>query len=221
MLTSLAQQFIIMGKQETTIEHVDALKWMMLFVPGLSKIARIHPCCPVCCVVLFQPRACHISYWHLSTLALTALFVFFSSVCPRLSFFSLLIHPHHMAVPLNWVVFLVFLDTFTTLVVPLMCSFRIVSLLVTSHMYLSILISFTSSSASCPLDIVLVAAQYNIAGLTNIYLLFSQRWSSGRSFRETQRKLDGGGIQRNRRILLTDDLTVRWRHLRHNKQFPV
>ena len=39
----------------------------------------------------------------------------------------------------------IFLDACTTLVVPLMCSFRILSLLVTPHIHLSILISFTSS----------------------------------------------------------------------------
>ena len=45
----------------------------------------------------------------------------------------------------------IFLDAYTTLVVPLMCSFRILSLLVTPHIHLSILISFTSSRAACPL----------------------------------------------------------------------
>ena len=37
----------------------------------------------------------------------------------------------------------IFLDACTTIVVPLMCSFRILSLLVTPHIHLSILISFT------------------------------------------------------------------------------
>ena len=43
----------------------------------------------------------------------------------------------------------IFLDACTTLVIPLMCSFRILSRLVTPHIHLSILISFTSSSAAC------------------------------------------------------------------------
>ena len=38
----------------------------------------------------------------------------------------------------------------TTLAVPLICSFRILSLLVTPHNHLSILISFTSCRAPCP-----------------------------------------------------------------------
>ena len=45
----------------------------------------------------------------------------------------------------------VFSEACASLVVPLMCSFQILSLLVTPHIHLSILISFTSSRASCPL----------------------------------------------------------------------
>ena len=60
----------------------------------------------------------------------------------------------------------IFFDACTTLVVPLMCSFRILSLLVTPHIHLSIVISFTSSRASCPLVVAQVSAPYNRAGLT-------------------------------------------------------
>ena len=60
------------------------------------------------------------------------------------------------------------LDPFTTLVVPLMCSFRILSLLVIPHIHLSILISFTSSRASCPLVVAHGSAPYNRAGLTTV-----------------------------------------------------
>ena len=62
----------------------------------------------------------------------------------------------------------IFLDACTTLVVPLMCSFRILSHLVTPHIHLSILISFTFSRASCPLVVVQVSAPYNRAGLTTV-----------------------------------------------------
>ena len=55
----------------------------------------------------------------------------------------------------------IFLDACTTLVVPLMCLFWISSLLVTPHIHLSILISFTSSHASCPLVVAQVSAPYN------------------------------------------------------------
>ena len=60
------------------------------------------------------------------------------------SYFILIIWPYHFS---RFSV--IFLDVCTTLVVPLMCSFRIVSLLVTPHIHLSI--SFTSSRAYCPL----------------------------------------------------------------------
>ena len=50
------------------------------------------------------------------------------------------------------------LDASTTLVVLLMCSFRILSLLVTKHIHLSILISFTSSRASFPLVVAHVSS---------------------------------------------------------------
>ena len=62
----------------------------------------------------------------------------------------------------------IFLHSCTTLVVPLMCSFRIVSLLVTPHIHICILISFTSSRASCPLVVAQVSAPYNRAGLTTV-----------------------------------------------------
>ena len=61
----------------------------------------------------------------------------------------------------------IFFDACTTLVVPLMCAFRILSLLVTPHIHLSIRISFTSSPASCPLVVSHVSAPYNRAGLTS------------------------------------------------------
>ena len=62
----------------------------------------------------------------------------------------------------------IFLDACTTLVVPLMCSFRIISLLVTPYIHLSILISFTSSRAACPLVVSQVSAPYTRAGLTTV-----------------------------------------------------
>ena len=66
------------------------------FFPGLSHhlgspvIADdcIHPCRPVCRVVLFQTHLCHVSCMHLSIVGLAVLF-FFSPVSPHLTFFSL------------------------------------------------------------------------------------------------------------------------------------
>ena len=66
----------------------------------------------------------------------------------------------------------IFLDACTALVVPLMCSFRIFSLLVTPHIRLSILISYTSSCTYCPLVVAHVSAPYNRAGLTTVLYTF-------------------------------------------------
>ena len=66
------------------------------------------------------------------------------TMCPS---FILLTWPYHFS---GFSV--TFLDACTTLAVPIMCSFRILSLLVTPHIHLSILISFTSSRASCPIS---------------------------------------------------------------------
>ena len=85
---------------------------------------------------------------------------FFLTMC---SSFILLTWPHHFS---RFSV--IFLDACTTLVVPLMCSFRILSLLVTPHMHLSILISLTSSHASCPLVVAQVSAPYNRTGVTTV-----------------------------------------------------
>ena len=65
----------------------------------------------------------------------------------------------------------IFLDACTSLV-PLMCSFRILSLLVTLHIHLCILISFTSSHVSCPFVVAQVTAPYNRAGLTTVLETF-------------------------------------------------
>ena len=62
----------------------------------------------------------------------------------------------------------IFFDAWTNLGVPLMCSFWIWSLLVTPHIHLSILTSFTSSRASCPLVVAQVSAPYNRTGLTTV-----------------------------------------------------
>ena len=79
------------------------------------------------------------------------------------SSFILLTWPYHFS---HFSVILY--DACTTLVVTLMCSFRILSLLVTPHIHLSILISFNSSHPSCPLVVAQVSAPYNRAGSTTV-----------------------------------------------------
>ena len=128
-----------------------------------SSMLPCLSCCP-----LSAPLLSCLSCMHLSILGLAVLF-FFSPVSPHLTFFSLCAplsfssHGHHFS---RFSV--IFLDACTTPVVPLMCSFRILSLLVTPHIHLSILISFTSSRASCPLVVAQVSAPYNRAGLTTV-----------------------------------------------------
>ena len=65
--------------------------------------------------------------------------------------------------------FVIFLDACATLVIHLMYSFQILSLIVSLHIFLSILISFTSSRAYCPL----VVAPYLLNNMQTISLMFS------------------------------------------------
>ena len=112
-----------------------------------SSSALACPFCPVGCIVFFQPRLCHISLTR----------IFSSYVRPPSSSF-----PWHVHILLTWSYhFSRFSWSLAPLVVPLlMCSLRILSLLVTPHIHLSILISFTSSRASCPLVVTQVSAPY-------------------------------------------------------------
>ena len=69
--------------------------------------------------------------------------------------------------------YVIFLDDCETLVVPLMCLFRIVSLLVTRDIHINILFSFTYSRPSCRLVVAVVPAPYNRAGLARFrHILF-------------------------------------------------
>ena len=121
--------------------------------------------CLLCCPLSDQLLSCF-SYMHLSILGLAVLF-FFSLVHPHrssilltmCSSFILLTWPYHFSR-----FSIIFLDACTTL----MCSFRILSLLATPHIHLSILISFTSSRASCPLVVAQVSAPNNRADLTTV-----------------------------------------------------
>ena len=73
------------------------------------------------------------------------------TMCPS---FILLTRPYHFS---RFSV--IFSDACTTLVVPLMCSYQILSLLDTPHIHLCILISFISSRSSCrPLVVAQVSA---------------------------------------------------------------
>ena len=88
--------------------------------------------CLLCCPLSATPQA-YLSYTHLSILCLAALFFFSSSsiLLTMCSCFILLTWTYHFS---RFIV--IFLDAFTTLVVPLMCSFRILSLLVTGELSL-------------------------------------------------------------------------------------
>ena len=121
------------------------------------------PFCPVCCVVFFQPRLCHISLTCIFPSQVWRPLLLFpgmytsSILLTMCSSFILITWPYHFSrFPV------IALVACTTLVVPLMCSFRILSLLVTPHIHLSILISNTSSRASFPLIVAQVSAPYSI-----------------------------------------------------------
>ena len=81
------------------------------------------------------------------------------------------ISPHHMPVP-DQSLSVIFLEACTTLVVPRMCSFLILSLHVTPHIHRSILISVTSIRFSCLFVVAHVSAPYSIAGLITVLYTF-------------------------------------------------
>ena len=116
------------------------------------------PCllCP-----LSAPPVSYLSHKHLSNLGLASLF-FFSLACPHIGLLSSS-WPYHFS---RFSV--IFLDACATLVVPLMCSFRSDHIPPYHSAHLSILISFTSSCASCPLVVAHVSAPYNRASLTTV-----------------------------------------------------
>ena len=97
-------------------------------------------------------------------------------VCPHLGISNLLtvcISFIPITSPFHLCRFSVFLsDAYAILVVHLTRSFRVVFLLVTPHIHLSILISFTSSRARCRLFVAHVSASYNRAGLTKVLYTF-------------------------------------------------
>ena len=114
------------------------------------------PPCLLSCPLSDPPLSC-LSCMHLSILGLTLLLFpgisTYSIILTMCSSFILLTWPYHFSH-----CSVIILEACTTLVVPLMCSFRILSLLVTPHIHRSILISFTSSRASCPLVVAQVFA---------------------------------------------------------------
>ena len=112
----------------TVILIEQYISHLFFFVPGLSPdvpssgvtgifTSSMLPCllrCP-----LSTPPVSYLSYTHLSILGLAALF-FFSLVCPHPAFFSLCAPLSSSSrEPFS----VIFLDTCSTLVVPLMCSF--------------------------------------------------------------------------------------------------
>ena len=103
---------------------------------------------------------------HPSTLSLVFLFPGIAFVITLLTTWSssiLMTCPYHFSL-----LFVIFLDACTTFVVPRMCSFLVLSFLVTPHIHLSILISFTSILDSCRLVVAQVSAPYIIASLTTV-----------------------------------------------------
>ena len=122
--------------------------------------------CLSCCPLSDPPLSC-LSCMHRSIVGVAVLFFFvhvsLSHLFPGMSTSNILLTMCSSFILFTWPYHfsrfsVIYVDACTTVVVPLMFSFRIVSLLVTPHIHLSILISFTSSRASCPLVVALLSA---------------------------------------------------------------
>ena len=85
----------------------------------------------------------------------------FITLLPTYSWFLFMICPHHLSLP-----FLIFIPNRSTLTVLLVCSFLILSFLVTPIANLNIFISATSISSTCFFVTATVSSPYTIAGLT-------------------------------------------------------
>ena len=138
---------------------VCACVHVFFLVPGLSR----HLGSPVCLFIFFLHVALFVMLSYFSTrlchISITGIFgrplLFCGMSTPIIllimcSSFILITWPYHFS---RFSV--IFMDAYATLVVPLMCSFLILSLLDTTHIHLSILIQFTSSCTSCPFVVAL------------------------------------------------------------------
>ena len=86
----------------------------------------------------------------------------FITLLPTYSWFRLMTCPYHLSLP-----FLIFIPNRSTLTVPLMYSFLILSFLVTPIANLNIFISSTSISSTCFFVTATISSPYTIVGLTN------------------------------------------------------
>ena len=157
-------------RSNTSVLLITVLSSSSLACPVISgrrysclSYSSMLPC--LLCYPVSVPPLSYLYYTHLFGLYLRLVTGMSTSniLLNTCSSFILIAWPYHFS---RFSV--IFLDVSTTLVVPLMCSFWILSLLVTPHIHLSILISFTSSRASCPLVVAQVSARYNRAGLTTV-----------------------------------------------------
>ena len=132
-------------------------------------VDRLFPVSPVSFIALSQSYSLHVPLAHSLPPCLWSPSLPF----PRYRFrhhsphYVIFLHPHDVPIPFS-LLSVIFLDACTTFVVPRMCLFLILSFLVTPHIHLSILISFTSILDSCRLVVAQVSAPYSIAGLTTV-----------------------------------------------------
>ena len=150
--------------------HKHLLLFLWLFPSsGVAAMVvdRLFPVSPVSFIALSQSYSLHVPLAHILSPCL------WSHISPGIAFVItlstmwsssiLMTCPYHFSL-----LSVIFLDACTTFVVPRMCSFLILSFLVTPHIHLSILISFTSILDSCRLVVAQVSAPYSIAGLTTV-----------------------------------------------------
>ena len=114
-----------------------------------------------------NPDLSYLYHKQLPILGLTALFVFSWCIHIYVLLRHLITWSYHLSR-----VSVIFLDACATLVVHIMFTFRIISLLVTPHIHLRILISFISSRGYWPFVVAQCSAPYNIARLTTLLSTF-------------------------------------------------
>ena len=149
------------------------LLFLWLFPPAelaAMVVDRLFPVSPVSFIALSQSYSLHVPLAHTLPPCLLYPCLPFPGIAFAITVITttwsssiLMTCPYHFSL-----LSVIFLDACTTFVVPRMCSFLILSFLVTPHIHLSILISFTSILDSCRLVVAQVSAPYSIAGLTTV-----------------------------------------------------
>ena len=132
-------------------------------------VDRLFQVSPVSFIALSHSYSLHVPLAHILPPCLWSPSLPFPGIAFVITLLTTLSSSILMTCPYHFsLLSVIFLDACTTFVVPRMCSFLILSFLVPPHIYLIILISFTSILDSCRLVVAQVSAPYSIAGLTTV-----------------------------------------------------